>query len=210
MVSYHEASKSECKRLAKLAADSFGDYPFFSFALRDSFQDEQDYRAYVEKLNRINLRAYMRQHKCFVGTSGDQIVSAALLQDPSKPKVNVGQYLMSGGASLMFPVGLNRILDFLSMTEEATADCAKAYPDAWYLEMLVVNGGMKGHHLGSRMLQDCILPYVHAKGGKTLSLITNTEQNCKFYAHHGFSEFSRRPLTRRGHTIMNWSFVRAV
>lgn len=210
MVSYHEATKSECDRLAKLAADSFGDYPFFSFALRDSFGAEKDYRAYVEKLNRINLRAYMRRHKCFVGTSGDQIVSAALLQDPSKPKVGVWQYLMSGAASLFFPVGLRRILDFFSVTEEATADCAQEYPQAWYLEMLVVNGEMKGHHLGSGMLQDCVIPYVKAMGGKALSLITNTEQNCRFYASNGFHAFSERPLTRRGQTIMNWSFVRAV
>lgn len=210
MIEYREAKIAEDERLAKLAMESFGDYPFYSFALKDSFRSDRDYRAYMEKLNLIELRANMRGQKCFVGTVDGEIVSAALLQDPQKPKIGIWQYLRSGAGKLIFPVGLGRILDFFSMTEEARSDCEKQCTDSWYLDMLVVNGSMKGRSLGSRMLQECVLPYVRAHGGKSLSLITNTDGNRRFYARNGFSEFAERKLTRCGNSIMNWSFVHAL
>ena len=110
----------------------------------------------------------------------------------------------------MFPVGFSRILDFFTISEEAHADCAKNCPGAWYLELLAVDGNRKGQGLGSNMLQDCVIPYIKTRGDKLLSLITNTEQNRKFYTKNGFQEFAGRKLTRQGRTIGNWNFLRAI
>ena len=51
---------------------------------------------------------------------------------------------------------------------------------------------------------------IKTRGDKLLSLITNTEQNRKFYTKNGFQEFAGRKLTRQGRTIGNWSFLRAI
>ena len=209
-IHYREATKKEINTIAKLAAQSFCNYPFFRFAFRDSFKSERAYLAYMEKLHRIHIKANMRNHICLVGTIDETIVSTAMLQDPNKKRIRIGEYILSGGISLMFPVGFSRILDFFTISEEAHADCAKNCPGAWYLELLAVDGNRKGQGLGSNMLQDCVIPYIKTRGDKLLSLITNTEQNRKFYTKNGFQEFAGRKLTRQGRTIGNWSFLRAI
>lgn len=210
MISYRKATKNDLDAVAHLAAQSFGDYPFFSFALRSGFDDDTAYRAYLEKLFRIHIKANMRAHHCFVGVLDGKIVSTALLQDPEKGRVTIGQYILSGGVRLIHPVGFSRILDFFSISEQAHADCARTCPDAWYLELLAVDSDMKGQHLGSDMIQDCLIPFVQSNTGKQLALITNTDQNRKFYLKNGFQEFSQCKLRCKDKTIGNWSFLQAV
>ena len=127
-----------------------------------------------------------------------------------KKKVEVEDYVKAGGLSLLFPVGLKKILNFFHISEDARADCDQKYPSAWYLEVLAVDGAMKGCGLGSGMLQDCLIPYIQKQGGQELTLITNTESNCKFYAKNGFREFSARTLEENGQRIGNWSFCLSI
>lgn len=84
------------------------------------------------------------------------------------------------------------------------------YPAGWYLEMLVVEGSMKGKGLGRRIINDAVVPYVSQHGGKNLALITNTESNCRFYEKNDFAIFSERMLEMRGRGISNWSLVRSM
>lgn len=210
MIEYREAKRDEIAYISKLAALSFGHYPFFDFAFQNAFESENEYFAYIEKLHRVHTRANMKQHKCFVGVKNGRIVSAALLQDPSKRRISVPDYIMSGGVSLLFPVGFSRILDFFDVSEEGHLDCAGQHPNAWYIELLAVDMGMKGCGLGSGMINDCLIPYIRENGGGELALTTNTEKNCTFYKKNGFDCFAERSLTRCGQTIQNWSFVKAV
>lgn len=160
----------------------------------------------MEKLHRVNIKANAQQNKCFVGVKDGEIVSAALIQDPAKKKADVEDYVKVGGLSLVYPVGLSKILDFFHFSEDARADCDHKHPSAWYLEVLAVDNSMKGCGLGSGMLQDCLIPYVQKQGGQELTLITNTEGNRKFYAKNGFQEFSQRTLEKNGQRVGNWSF----
>lgn len=66
----------------------------------------------MEKLHRVNIKANAQQNKCFVGVKDGEIVSAALIQDPAKKKADVEDYVKAGGLSLVYPVGLSKILDF--------------------------------------------------------------------------------------------------
>ncbi len=206
MITYREAEKNEISQIARLTTVSFGNYPFFDFALLNAFKRESDYFAYLEKLHSIHIRANMQRHKCFVGVEDGKIVSAALLQHPTKKRISVWDYIRAGAVGLLFPVDLPKILDFFAISEEAQIDCAHQYASSWYLEMLVVDGTMKGRGLGSKMLHDCLIPYIRKQGGKTLTLITNTEQNCRFYQKNGFRQFAVRTLERDGMRIANWSF----
>ena len=210
MIEYREAKRDEIAYISKLAALSFGHYPFFDFAFQSAFENENEYFAYIEKLHRVHTLANMKQHKCFVGVKNGRIVSAALLQDPSKRRISVPDYIMSGGVSLLFPVGFSRILDFFDVSEEGHLDCAGQHPNAWYIELLAVDMGMKGCGLGSGMINDCLIPYIRENGGGELTLTTNTEKNCTFYKKNGFDCFAERSLTRCGQTIQNWSFVKTV
>lgn len=210
MITYREATKEEIPYIAKLSTKSFGNYPFFDFVFADAFKHPQDYFSYLEKLHRIHIRANMKQHKCFVGIQNGRIVSTALLQDPSGRRVSIWEYIMAGAISLVIPVGFKKILDFFDISEEAHQDCAREYETAWYLEMLAVDGSMKGCGLGSAMINDCLIPYIRQQGGRELALITNTEKNCGFYTKNGFHLFAERTLERNGQKISNWSFVRGI
>lgn len=206
MIDYREATPRDFSRIAQLSAQSFGNYPYFDCAFRNAFKDDNSYSAYMEKLHRVNIKANAAQNKCFVGVKDGQIVSAALLQDPTKKKADVEDYVKAGGLGLVFPVGFSKILNFFHFSEDARADCDTKHPAAWYLEVLAVDESMKGCGLGSSMIQDCLIPYVQAQGGQELTLITNTEGNRKFYKKNGFREFAERMLEQNGEIIGNWSF----
>lgn len=208
MIIYREATPKDFNRIAQLSALSFGNYPYFDFAFRHAFKDDEAYIAYMEKLHRIHIKANVQKNKCFVGIQDGEIVSAALLQDPTKKRAAVEDYVKAGGLSLIFPVGFSKILNFFHISEDARADCDQKYPSAWYLEILAVDGSRKGCGLGSGMLRDCLIPYIQKQGGQELTLITNTEGNRKFYTKNGFREFSERTLEQNGKKIGNWSFCR--
>lgn len=206
MIIYREATEEEIGALARLSTEAFGNYPFFDFVFLSAFKSREAYFAYMDKLHRVHIRANMRRHKCFVGVENGRIVSTALLQAPDKKRIGVWDYIRAGALTLVFPVGLARILDFFDVSERAHSDCAREYPSAWYLEKLAVDASMKGCGLGSAMLNECLLPYIRRQGGHELTLITNTELNCRFYAKNGFRMFAERTLDHDGQTIGNWSF----
>ena len=112
MIDYREAGTKDFNRIAQLSAKSFGHYPYFDCAFRNAFKNEESYNTYMEKLHRVNIKANAQQNKCFVGVKDGEIVSAALIQDPAKKKADVEDYVKAGGLSLVYPVGLSKILDF--------------------------------------------------------------------------------------------------
>lgn len=205
-VEYRFARPEEFDALARLTALSFGEYPFFSFVFREAFDSYADYVNYMARLDRMHIRANARKHACLVGTRNARVVSVALLQDPTAKRLGVFDYSLSGGLGLIPHAGLTRLLDFFSISEQAHQDCARECPDAWYVEMLAVDSGLKGQGLGSHMIEECLVPYVRAHGGTELSLITNTEANRRFYSRNGFTEFAGGQLERKGTQIGNWSY----
>jgi GNAT superfamily N-acetyltransferase len=207
-IRYRLARPDEEEGLGRLASESFGDYPFFSFALRESFDSYQKYLDYMTRLHRMLIKVYIKKQVCLVGVSDGIVVSVALLNDPCSRGIGITDYILAGGLGLIRGVGLRRLLAFFDISEAAQSACAAKHSDAWYLELLAVDTQLKGRGLGGKMIQDCVEPYVRGHEGRSLSLITNTEQNRRFYTLKGFAEFSESTLSCRGQTIGNWSFFK--
>ncbi|MCI1663802.1 GNAT family N-acetyltransferase [Bifidobacterium crudilactis] len=207
-IRYRLARPGEEEGLGRLAAESFGDYPFFSFALREPFDSYQKYLDYMTRLHRMLIKAYIKKQVCLVGVSDGTVVSVALLHDPRSRDIGVTDYILAGGLGLVRGVGLRRLLAFFDISEAAQSACTAQHPDAWYVELLAVDTQLKGRGLGGKMIHDCVEPYVRGHDGRSLSLITNTEQNRRFYTSKGFTEFSESTLSCRGQTIGNWSFFK--
>lgn len=210
MITYREAKKSEIREIADLVATSFGEYPMYTLAFRDKFKTKDDFIRYMKKLNRVHIGANARKHKCFVGELNGKIVSVALLQDPNIKRISLFDYILAGGVGLLFPVGFKRLIGFFDISNEAHKDCAKRCGDAWYVELLAVSPDCKGQGLGSKMLNDCLIPYVESQKGTELALITNTPSNCKFYEKNGFTNFAVSELKWKSNLIQNWSFLRQI
>lgn len=207
-IRYRIARPQELGVLARLAAESFDEYPFFAFAFRDHFETKKAYLDCMTRLDRMVIRTYISKKICLVGECDGRVTSLGLLDDPRAKAVGLSDYVMAGGLSLIKDVGLRRLLEFFDISERAQKACKLQHPQAWYLEMLAVDTHLKGQGLGTRMIHECLIPYTRFHNGRTLSLITNTEQNRRFYTTNGFEEFSEMHLHSHGNTIGNWSFFR--
>ena len=210
MIEYREAYSSELKEIAKMVAESFGEYPMYTLTFRDKFKTKEGFISYITKLNKVHISANARKHKCFVGVKDGKIVSVALLQNPNIKRISLWNYIVSGGNSLLFPVGFKRLIDFFNISNIAHKACEEKHKDAWYIELLAVDPNYKGQGLGSKMINDCLIPYCKAQGASELALITNTKANCKFYEKNGFNNFSYKKLNWKNKYIDNFSFVKNI
>ena len=107
---------------------------------------------------------------------------------------------------MLFPVGFKSLIKFFDLSEESHKPCEK-YKTAWYVELLAVSKNHKGQGLGSDMLNNCLIPYIKSERGTQLALITNTEQNCKFYKKNGFELFDKMALEMNGKQVNNYCFI---
>lgn len=92
------------------------------------------------------------------------------------------------------------------MLDEAGSICHNLPGRVWYLNSLAVSKSCQGQGLGSRIIADCIIPYIQERDGGLLTLITNTEKNRFFYKKNGFEEFHEMFLRRNGKELGNWSY----
>lgn len=210
MVEYRIIRRNEIKKVAKMVTETFGEYPMYTLTFRDKFNKRKDFINYITKLNKVHIRANARKHKCFVGIENEEIVSVALLQDPKTKRISLWNYIVAGGVRLLYPVGLKRLIDFFDISNEAHKACEKEHNSAWYIELLAVSPNCKGQGLGSKMISDCLIPYVNSYGGREIALITNTKKNCDFYEKNGFFNFSKNELTWDKRTINNYSFIKKI
>ncbi len=205
MIKYREARMNEIKEISRFTTETFGDYPFFKYAFKN-LDSKEKYIKYMDKLHYVHMKANMYKYKCFVGTIDGKIVSAALLQNPNVKRVTIFDYIKAGGAQLLFPVGFKSLIKFFDLSEESHKPCEK-YKTAWYVELLAVSKNHKGQGLGSDMLNNCLIPYIKSERGTQLALITNTEQNCKFYKKNGFELFDKMALEMNGKQVNNYCFI---
>ena len=66
------------------------------------------------------------------------------------------------------------------MEKIASAPCHELTGKNWYLSLFTVAKSAEGKGIGSRFLNECLIPYVKDAGGETFSLFTNSEINCSF------------------------------
>ncbi len=206
MLIYREAHHTDLNVISNLCANSFHEYPFFKTALRNGFRDEKSYAKFMNNMLHVHVKAYMKNHICLVEVKNDRIVSVALLKNPSIPSVSLTDYICSGGIKLLFqvnPVNLNQFIKYMELSYKA---CEEQKKNAWYLELLAVDQTCQGQNLGSKMIQDCLKPFVSKMKGTELSLITNTELNCKFYEKNGFQNFDTCQIGPKDNPINNWSY----
>lgn len=101
-------------------------------------------------------------------------------------------------------------MNMLTVANEAKKPYKSLKEPAWYLEVLGVLPSYQGKSLGSKMINDCLIPFISKSGGGTLALITNTDLNRSFYKKNGFEEFSESRIRRFNLEIYNWGFKRKV
>ena len=207
MIEFRAVKKDELHEVARLVAGAFEKYPIYELILRDAFDDRAGYMKYMEKANYVHLKANYKKHVCMVGIQDGKIVCTALLKDPKEPHDSIPNYIKAGAIKLVSPIGLRRLMEFTYWGENEYKDCEREYPNAWFLDLLAVDSSLKGQGIGSRMLQECVNPFILSKKEDTLTVVTHTEENRIFYAKNGYREFAGSTNERNGLRITNWSLV---
>ncbi|MCY7464618.1 GNAT family N-acetyltransferase [Bacillus safensis] len=202
MFHFRLAREDELPQVAELLDDSFQDYSFFDLLC----EKVKNRSAFARQLHLVNTKVYFQHQICLVGVENEKIVTAALLKHPRLPEPGVMDYVLSGGLKLLFTGGISAIQQVFRVLKEAKKACSSLKQPYWYLVALVVAKDQQGKKLGSRMLKQCLFPFIARQGGGLFTLMTHNEANRHFYRKNGWVEFDERELRGKEMSLASWSY----
>ena len=202
MLTFEKMRPEERSACAELAARAFGDYEYFTCYI----PDEQRRTRFLRTMLEIEIRINDGPADFFTAKEDGNIVAVAMLCPPEYKKPSDMAYMRAGFGRCFIQGGIRDVAAWNDMEGKAGEPCHSLGGQTWYLNLLTVEPARKGQGFGSRMLQECILPYVRDHGGETLCLFTNAESNRKFYQKNGFEEFDQRFFNRKGKQLGSWSY----
>ena len=213
MIYYRRANENDVDELSNIVSESFSEYPVFVLTLKDKCKSLKEYIESTTLIHKMHLRISIKKHLCMVGIQDSKICSVVVLENPDPPKIGIFDYLGAGGWQLLVKMGLGRLsglLELNKITEALRKEISQQHPDAWYVGLLSVSKDYQGQRLGSRMIEECIVPIVKQFGGKKITLVTNTEINRKFYIQNGFLELFSESIISDRHLLPNWGYLRSL
>lgn len=206
MIYYRVAEEKDLDELSTLLVEGFKNYCFFKETIGKEFKQNEKYEEFLYSLFKVLIKANLKKHLCIVGVIEEKLVSWASLKNPHVSELKIFDYIAVGGLSLFKYISPISILKFLKFTENSHSMCNKLRPSAWYLDSFVVSPNYQGKGVGSKMINDCIKPYIINKGGLMISLVTSSEINYQFYIKNGFQEIEESIITYKNSNLRNWSF----
>ena len=203
MIKYRRMRNSESEECVKLATDAYFDYRYLTMY----FPDDRKRWKFLESIMRLEIKLNKDSSYVITAKKDGKLAALALLSQPGHLRPSNIVYFMNGFLKIFFQCGIKDVINWINMDSTAGIPCHTLQKGAWYLSSYLVNTSMQGEGIGSRFLQECIIPFVKKKGGKKLCLFTNSEINRKFYRKNGFKEFHKQVFRYRGKSLGSWSYV---
>lgn len=203
---YRKARLDEYQKIGKIVADSFFDYPFLTLII-DDLKKPEYYLAFLELLESLLTRLYIKEETCLVAEQDGEILAVALLQQND---FSILSYLLNGVIKLFRYISPRNFLKYLDLVDRSEEHLKKSNSFDWYLMLLAVNPSVKGQGVGSAFLRDAVEPYVKSKGCKRLGLITSTEKNVPFYKKNDYVLLDFMELEYGTKSIGNWAFLKTI
>lgn len=203
---YRKARLDEYQKIGKVVADSFFDYPFLTLII-DDLKKPEYYPAFLELLESLLTRLYIKEETCLVAEQDGEILAVALLQ---QEEFSLLSYLLNGVIKLFCYIKPRNFLKYLDLVDRSEEHLKKSNSFDWYLMLLAVNPSVKGQGVGSAFLRDAVEPYVKSKGCKRLGLITSTEKNVSFYKKNEYVLLDFMELEYGTKSIGNWAFLKTI
>lgn len=202
MFTFREAKHDDLKTIADIYTDSFLDYDFFKVIEPDVSKREP----FVRSIQTLGLKSDFRRHQVFVGEDDGQIVAAMSVQFPDVKQSGIWEFICNGALISCFRSGFGKIIGWLNMYRECDKPLEELPRPMYYLETLAVKKGIQGKGYDGRLLHDFLIPFVKERGGGTISFITNSESNVRFYEKNGFKCFHEGMYENGNIRIKNWCF----
>ena len=203
---YRKARLDEYQKIGKIVAYSFFDYPFLTLII-DDLKKPEYYLAFLELLESLLTRLYIKEETCLVAEQDGEILAVALLQQND---FSILSYLLNGVIKLFRYISPRNFLKYLDLVDRSEEHLKKSNSFDWYLMLLAVNSSLKGQGVGSAFLRDAVEPYVKSKGCKRLGLITSTEKNVPFYKKNDYVLLDFMELEYGTKPIRNWAFLKTI
>ena len=203
MLIYRIAEDKDLKTISTLCADAFMEYDFYR-----PFVEEPEKRwRFIYDLHVQCFKAEIKRKQAVVGEEDGEIITAFSIHDPGRKQAGFSEYLATG-IGMVFHYGITPFKWF-DMYDKCVAPAdrfIKENPDVYYIEILAVRPDRQRHGIGTRDIQEYMVPYVKEKGGGMLSLITNSVENTMFYESNGFKCFDYMKVPAAKTEIGNWCF----
>ena len=203
---YRKARLDEYQKIGKVVVDSFFDYPFLTLII-DDLKKPENYPAFLELLEILLTRLYIKKETCLVAEQDGEILAVALLQQND---FSILSYLLNGVIKLFRYISPRNFLKYLDLVDRSEEHLKKSNSFDWYLMLLAVNPSVKGQGVGSAFLRYAVEPYVKSKGCKRLGLITSTEKNVPFYKKNDYVLLDFMELEYGTKSIGNWAFLKTI
>ena len=203
---YREARIEESEKIGKLLANSFLDYPFLTI-IRDDLKKPDYYPNFVETLQTMLTRVYIKKGNCLVAEQDGELRAVALLQQND---FCILSYLRNGGTNIFRYIRPQNLLKYFDFVKRSKKHLEQSGEFDWYLMALAVNIESKGRGIGSIFLTQGIEPYVKSKGCKHLGLITSTARNTSFYKKNDYVLLDYMDLKYGAKSIGNWAFLKTM
>ncbi|MCQ2453468.1 MAG: GNAT family N-acetyltransferase [Clostridia bacterium] len=206
MLTFEKMKPSEWKECAALAARAFYDYEYFAAYVTE---DERRHR-FLDALLRCEFKANKSLPTVHFITAKENghIVAVGQLCAPDFKKPGDWAYVCAGWLGVLRRGGSKDVNAWNAMEPQASAPCHALHGNTWYLSLLTVASSEEGKGIGSRFVQEGLLPYAREHGAEAVSLFTNSEPNRRFYLKNGFEVFDERRFEHNGRGFGSWSFIR--
>ena len=152
---YREARLEEYEKIGKLLANSFLDYPFLTI-IRDDLKKPDYYPNFVETLQTMLTRVYIKKGNCLVAEQDGELLAVALLQQND---FCILSYLRNGGTNIFRYIRPQNLLKYFDFVKRSKKHLEQSGEFDWYLMALAVNIESKGRGIGSTFLTQGIEPY---------------------------------------------------
>lgn len=203
-MTYSPMNRSEIRECAEVASQAFLDYEYFT----NYFPCEAERLDFLRKVITPEYRTNFGVSHYLVCKEDDRIVAVADLHAPDYRKPGDLRYMLHGWWRVLLIRPAEPVNAWLQMDAAAGEFCHQQQDATmWYLSSLTVHPDYQGRGVGTRMLRECIMPYIREHGGTRMCFFTNSEKNLRFYTGLGFEVRDTRTFTYRSHTLGSWSFV---
>ena len=203
---YREARIEESEKIGKLLANSFLDYPFLMI-LEDDLKKPDSYPAFVETLQILLTRVYIKKGNCLVAEQDGELLAVALLQQKD---FCILSYLRNGGTNIFRYIRPRNLFKYFDFVKRSKKHLKQSGEFDWYLMALAVDIESKGQGIGSTFLTQGIEPYVKSKGCKHLGFITSTARNASFYEKNDYVLLDFMEIEYGSRSIGNWAFLKTM
>lgn len=199
---FRKADETEMHEVSQLLADAFKDYPLFEIIEKNNHKRHH----LIKMLQHLNTKVFLKKHICLVAVENNEIMGAALVKNLQHKQRDLPEYIRLGGLSLLFEGMLPKTLQFLKLANSSDINIEDSETFDWYVDSFAVSHKTQGKGVGSRLLKECVFPYIAKNGGGMVSLVTNTGINRKFYMKNCFEEFKEENLKLKNESVKNWSY----